>query len=45
MSTKVHQMSRGKSPFVIEQITDTASLRLKSSSPNSNGSIWGKTIN
>jgi hypothetical protein len=39
----VHQIFRGASPFVIEQIVETESSRLNSSSPNENGTICGAT--
>jgi hypothetical protein len=39
----VHQIFSGASPLVIEQIVETESSRLNSSSPNENGTICGAT--
>ena len=44
ISPKFHQISRGKSPFVTEHVVDTASFKLNSSSPKSNGIICGMTF-
>lgn len=40
---KVHQIFKGKSPFVIEQIVDVESSKLNSSSPKVKGVITGRT--
>lgn len=40
----VHHKRTGRSPFVIEHVTETDSSRFSSSSPNVNGAIIGRTL-